>query len=203
MPTWTEISNPAVAVGGIPSSATVTALRDNPGAMAEAATGAPVIFAGWHPVDKVSVGDGKDGLIYSQAVNGTLAEIVTPDFADGYEYRIIADDLSHNSGSARNILLQLYRETDASYVTVFTSAFTIGSADACAFDIEFMAPRVSKRSRLVNGVAISATATEAVFGGDFSSTIQKTLRAKILFSSGSIDKGKVWLFRRREYASSP
>jgi hypothetical protein len=51
MATWTSISNAAVAVGGIPSSTTVTALRDNPSAIAEAANGAPVVFAGWNPYD--------------------------------------------------------------------------------------------------------------------------------------------------------
>ena len=41
MATWTTISNLAVGSGGIPSGATVTALRDNPVAIAEGAAGAP------------------------------------------------------------------------------------------------------------------------------------------------------------------
>ena len=75
MTTWTTISNAAVAVGGIPSSTTVTALRDNPAAIAETSTGAPVVQAGWHPYDKVTVGDGKTGLIYDFAVNGLQANV--------------------------------------------------------------------------------------------------------------------------------
>ena len=57
MTTWTTISNAAVAVGAIPSSSIVTALRDNPSAVAESSSGAPVMVSGWHPVDKISTGD--------------------------------------------------------------------------------------------------------------------------------------------------
>jgi hypothetical protein len=41
MASWTNIPNEAVGVGGIPSGTTVTALRDNPVAIAEGAAGAP------------------------------------------------------------------------------------------------------------------------------------------------------------------
>jgi len=41
MTTWTTIPNGAAGVGGIPSGTTITALRDNPVAIAEGATGAP------------------------------------------------------------------------------------------------------------------------------------------------------------------
>jgi len=43
MTDWTLLSNTAVGVGGLPSGATVTALRDNPIAIAEGAPGAPRI----------------------------------------------------------------------------------------------------------------------------------------------------------------
>jgi len=45
MTTWTDLSAGAVGVGGIPSGSTVTALRDNPLAIAEGATGAPRVTA--------------------------------------------------------------------------------------------------------------------------------------------------------------
>ena len=41
MADWTNITNQAVGVGGLPSGTTVTALRDNPVAIAEGAAGAP------------------------------------------------------------------------------------------------------------------------------------------------------------------
>jgi hypothetical protein len=43
MADWTTLPNTAVGVGGLPSGATVTALRDNPVAIAEGAAGAPRI----------------------------------------------------------------------------------------------------------------------------------------------------------------
>jgi hypothetical protein len=43
MADYTDLSNAAVGIGGLPSGATVTALRDNPIAIAEAAVGAPKI----------------------------------------------------------------------------------------------------------------------------------------------------------------
>ena len=41
MADWTNLPNQAVGVGGLPSGTTVTALRDNPVAIAEGAAGAP------------------------------------------------------------------------------------------------------------------------------------------------------------------
>ena len=46
MADWTALSNTAVGVGGLPSGATITALRDNPQAIAEGAAGAPRIVDG-------------------------------------------------------------------------------------------------------------------------------------------------------------
>ena len=43
MADWTNLPNLAVGVGGLPSGTTVTALRDNPVAIAQGAAGAPLI----------------------------------------------------------------------------------------------------------------------------------------------------------------
>ena len=45
MADWTNLPNLAVGVGGLPSGTTVTALRDNPIAIAEGAAGAPRVEA--------------------------------------------------------------------------------------------------------------------------------------------------------------
>jgi hypothetical protein len=209
MTTWTSISNAAVAVGGIPSSTTVTALRDNPSALAESASGAPVMVSGWHPHDKVSIGDGKTGLIYDFDVNGVQASIVTPNFVDGYEYRIVAHGLSHNNISTQGLNISFYLETDARLDQVEQ----IGdqpSSSTFGFDMEILLPRVPKVTHIARisayvGSSISGTNTI----GTTDSTVQKVLYASIRFrtSGGSfgagIDAGKVWMFRRREYASSP
>lgn len=205
MTTWTNISNAAVAVGGIPSSTTVTALRDNPVAMAESASGAPVIFAGWHPVDKVTVGDGKTGLIYDAAINGTVSSVVSPNFEDGYEYRIVARDISHTSTSEARIWIDGFYETDAAYYLMGISAQN-PSSTRFGCDVNFLMPRVPSLGHMLQYTTYSSTTI--LQGTDIQTTAyqspaQKILRARIRFSAGNIDAGKIWFFRRREYASLP
>lgn len=204
MTTWTTISNAAVAVGGIPSSTTVTALRDNPSAIAESASGAPVVSLGWHPYDKVTVGDGKTGLIYDSTVTGTVASVVTPDFEDGWEYRILALNMRHDAtANDRTLQIQLYKQTSATYVT---GAVVGNNASTIDFSInaEIVFPRISCVSHLINySGAVNANPISVSSGVAYSATSQKVLRARLRFDFDSIRAGKVWLFRRREYASVP
>jgi hypothetical protein len=206
MATWTSISNAAVAVGGIPSSTTVTALRDNPEAIAEAANGAPVVFAGWHPYDKVTIGDGKTGLIYDHAVTGTVSSVVTPDFVDGYEYRVVALDLNHSDTlNNRRLQMEAFKQTDAVYRLIRQSADGSSSSEF-GYHAEFYLPRIESQSHFV----MTMSYRDGEFSGAFevSSAMydppaQKILRARISFNLGNITAGKIWFFRRREYASSP
>ncbi len=206
MTTYTSISNAAVAVGGIPSSSVVTALRDNPSAIAESANGAPVVVAGWHPVDKVSIGDGKDGLIYDFAVNGSLAAVETPDFEDGYEYRIMAKGISSSSSAIPR--LELYRATSASWKDADLSA-SILATEIFYCDIEILLPRLASeffffRSRGVISQAGGGASGSTITGGFLNvAPSQKIGKARLIFTAGNVDAGKVWLFRRREYSSSP
>jgi len=204
MTTWTSISNAAVAVGAIPSSATVTALRDNPSAIAESASGAPVMVSGWHPVDKVTIGDGKAGLIYDFAVNGTVATIDTPDFQDGYEYRIVGCDLRSNSASDGRLNFGAYFETDGWMRLKYTSN-NVESAYYFGCDIELLTPRISKRTHLAVGLMYrnGSITGEGIDSDSYQTPAQKLLKARLYFSNGSIVGGKAYLFRRREYASSP
>ena len=204
MTTWTSISNAAVAVGGIPSSTTVTALRDNPSAIAETASGAPVVFAGWHPYDKVTIGDGKTGLIYDSAVNGIVSSIITDDFVDGYEYRVVAHNMQQTGGGTIRLDLDAYFETDAAYRRLAYSPDAGSSGSQFGYDIQILLPRVEKRTHLTSGNAyVNGSVGIGYDSTSYDATLQKLLRARIKFTSGSIDTGKVYLFRRREYASSP
>jgi hypothetical protein len=208
MTTWTSISNAAVAVGGIPSSTTVTALRDNPSAIAEASSGAPVMVSGWHPYDKVTIGDGKTGLIYDHAVTGTVPSVVTPDFVDGYEYRILALGLRHNAaliGTDRRLQLEAFKQTDAVYRLVRQSEQGNNTQDF-GYHAEFYFPRLESTSHFVITMTYRNGAFNAQIDADsamYDTPAQKILRARISFTGDSIAAGKVWMFRRREYASSP
>ena len=109
MTTWTTISNASVAVGAIPSSTLITALRDNPSAAQESAAGAPVSVYGWVPVDKVTVGDGKRGVIYDFSVDGSVTTITTANFVDGYEYRMVVSDLTPSASA--QVQFEIFGET--------------------------------------------------------------------------------------------
>jgi hypothetical protein len=71
MADWTTLPNTAVGVGGLPSGATVTALRDNPVAIAEGAAGAPRIENAAHlpPVA------GATYVLWSQDVEATTTAV--------------------------------------------------------------------------------------------------------------------------------
>lgn len=204
MTTYSTISNPAVAVGGIPSSATVTALRDNPIAIAESASGAPILSAGWHPYDKVSVGDGTTGLLYDHTVNGAQATITTPDFEDGWEYKIVARALGHTNGTARTLTIQVY---DSSYRSFKTTTNTISNTVMASFDAEIYSPRYAQMQHIglfINSFSESQQMkTSDVGPGDFGVVSPfKLLRAQMTLSGSiSFAYGKVWLMRRRCYRS--
>jgi hypothetical protein len=198
--TWTTISNAAVAVGGIPSSSLMTALRDNPGAMGAAENGAPIVFAGWHPHDKVTVGDGADGLLYDFAIDGALNQVVTPDFVDGYEYRIFGKNIT-----GVTLVIDLYGETEASY----KNAVTATASGATDFDCEILTPRIAAKWHAVKFLGRAATtlfnekdnlSTAQIKSGD-----NKILKARVRSVGGinNFSGGKIWMFRRREYASLP
>ena len=81
MADWTNLPNQAVGVGGLPSGTTVTALRDNPVAIAEGAAGAPRVVAGalaetnderdWVLARTASAGEGAVGTYAFLGVNNS------------------------------------------------------------------------------------------------------------------------------------
>ena len=74
MTTWTTIPNTAVAAGGRPRGSVITALRDNPVAIAEGAAGAPrIAFA--------ATSDGIAGATVGAI--GTYGFFSSPDIATG------------------------------------------------------------------------------------------------------------------------
>jgi len=168
------------------------ALRDNVAAAAEAATGAPVVVAGWHPYDMVKIGDGADGVFYDFAVDGTVATITTPDFADGYEYAICLTGLG--CSATHRLVVSLYKETDAAYQTAWTSSNT-SSGDTYAW-IEIPIPRIAKTGHFVEYKAALENLIETGASWFYDATVQKILRARISWSSGDIDAGTAKLYRR-------
>lgn len=172
------------------------ALRDNPIAISEAATGAPVVVAGWHPYDMVKIGDGATGLIYDFAVSGAVASVETPVFDDGFEYAIRVVGIS-STANAATLVIDLYKEADASYQNVYTSVADIGSsANLVDGWIEVRCPRLPKRVHAIEFfVSINITALAGI-APMYDATVQAISKARVSFSVGNIDAGRIYLYRR-------
>ena len=209
MTTWTTIVNAAVTVGGIPASSTVTAFRDNPIAIAEQSSGSPIMFTGWQAYDKVANGDAARGLLWDFAVSGTRTSVETPNFEDGWEYRIVSIGISATTGNGAG-RVEIYGETSASFES-FLNYGNMTPGDFSSFDAEFLLPRLVKNAHHArsNGgyyTTSSLTWTENTVTTvtKYFATAQKVLKVRVLIGSApgtSLDAGKVYLFRRREYAS--
>jgi hypothetical protein len=71
---------------------------------------------------------------------------------------------------------------------------------------EFHLPRVASVGHLIMVLAHGgSTYTQQVNLSTemYLTPAQKLLRARLIFSTGNVDAGKAYLFRRREYASLP
>jgi len=174
------------------TSALGYAFRDNLIATAGAEDGAPVVNAGWYPYDMVEYGDGATGEIYSFGADGALSAVETPDFADGYEYMIFAS-LVECSTAGQNLIIDLYRATDAGYSIAWTSSGSANNATAIA---EIVAPRINKTLHPIHGWAVLNTTTEDFSASVYDATVQKIGKARVRWSSGNIDAGAIYMYRR-------
>lgn len=206
MATYRTIASTEVDADSPITSTLMTALADNPIAITQQDTGAPVGAFGWHPYDAVTVGDGNAGLIYDGATDGTVATIETPDFEDGYTYRLFILDISPTLGS-NNFQLEMYRETTAGYDTA-TTVFTALSTATYGYtgQIDMLLPRIARNSHHAtatdfvdsNSGAVPSGAATLVSHGAVS---EKVLKVRLSWSTGNVDAGKVHLLRRFDHLS--
>lgn len=198
----------AIANGDIDQDSPVTqplmtALRDNPIATAEGSVDAPITAAGWHPYDAINIGDGNDGKIYDFATDGSVANLVSPDFADGYEYRFVIVDISGATSSA-DFRVEMYRETTAGYDTA-TAIFSMGVTASVGYTgmITIPHPRLSRKSFLAERTTfVDDSAGGTASGGaatvSHGATAEKILRFRFSWSAGNIDGGVIYMLRRRD-----
>lgn len=156
----------------------------------------------WYPYNKDSDSDSDDGLIYDNSVNGAVANIVTPDFVAGYDYRFRIDRLSHNSVGSLTLAFYLYRLTDAAYSPATAFSTSIASSSNLSGVIEVLRPRESVVGHLVlsdiyQSQTVGVVDTFVARKG-FVYTSQQIKNAKFDFGAGSnIDLGRVWMDKRR------
>lgn len=187
MTTWTDLSEPS------------------PGDRATAAWAQGVVTNGlylhetaWHPYDMASPNDGADGLLYYQATSGAVASIVTPDFEDGYEYRLAIFNLGHSSGSSQTFRVSLYAESSAAYQTAVAMTGSVASATRIHGFIDLPVVRALKSYQLIQNQMNGATVLTEISAMP---SAQKVTKAKLDYSGGNIDNGTVYLFRRRSFYS--
>lgn len=174
-------------------------LRDNTIAIAEGASGAPIMQnGGWHPYDRTVIGGAETGLIYDFATDGAVASVETPTFEDGFEYMLFIDRIG-SSLSSQNLVIEVYRETDAAYSTAWTSTGTSGiGATTNSAMVEIVLPRLAKTLHPVRGWAYLPSGSGEVINPApvYNATVQKISKSRIKWSSGGINAGKIYLYRR-------
>jgi hypothetical protein len=204
MTTWTDIANGTIDQDSPVTQPLLTALRDNPIAIAEGSSGAPLVATGWHPYNKTDTDGTEDGKLYDFATDGLVGSLETPAFADGYEYALFFKALGENAGVGNTLEVELYRQTDAAYTTLVVSQPLAGGSTTVTGFLRIVYPRVSKVGHGVQweGPLQETSATDASLDASFyDATVQKISKARISWTSGSIDAGQIFLLRRREFIS--
>lgn len=215
MPTYTEILNTQIDQDSPVTQPLLQALRDNPLASFEGDPLAPVNQWEWHPFNKVTVGDANDGRIWGFTANGAVASIITPDFQDGYDYKIIHQAIAQTSG-ASNIahFLQLFFESLGNYDTTtrLKSATAlmgaVGNLPWSYGAVVLINPRRLGRiirSDSEESVIAAQNVNELNNGIYFSVNPDRVLRARIIPSNGGVITGNAnsffWLHRRRSIST--
>lgn len=195
--TWVTIPNSVFESGKPARAIDMRNLRDNIAAAVGGHSGAPVNEAQWHPHNRVTAGDANTGLVYNFAVSGGVSSIVSPDFVDGYEYRLRFENLSLAASVAFN--LDLFQETSAAY----TGAVNLTTMNAStAYSGELILP-FARRSSNVQPVQGFIT-PQSVVGWNANTPLgyvvllasaQKITRMR-LSAGTTVDGGQVFLDKR-------
>lgn len=194
--------------------------RDNPIAIAEGSNGSPINQTGWHPYNKVTVGDSNTGLIYNFPTDGAVATVTSPDFVDGYDYAFFIDRILGTSAILQDLRIDWYRGTSAAYSGPSAlPAMLISTTTAENAFIELPMVRVTKRYHDLIGSNRNGTTDTLVGGFTFAevssapgialntgithATPQKILRVRFSAASGNITgsgaDGKIYMYRRRVF----
>ena len=200
MTTYTAIANTEVDGESPLTDTLMQRWRDNPLAIAEGDPTAPFMATGWHNHN------GAQALtaFYDFAIHGTLATVVSPDFADGWEYLFIFDEATTSGGTTDDLRIELYRATTAAYASAATILTDAAGAVVRGFVMAHI-PRIPANfhrvsAELTDGAAsnsASVAAAETTNGLITHTTAQKLLRARFSWAAGSFNGGKIFMARRQ------
>lgn len=206
MASWTDQSTDSLLPGEPWTSAKALAAFENPVAITEGASGAPVQTAAWHPYNKTNVGDSGTGVYYSFATDGAVATAETPNFQDNYEYRLLGVNLGLSS-TASAAQWNVDALVDGAWINIATTVVegTVQTDDRFDFDCYIKSPR---RNRIFVAAEYNAYANY-LLGEQINNYSRTTAlsssnvvtRARVRYNDGSvtIGRGEIYLLRRREY----
>lgn len=206
MASYTTLDTNSLLPGEPLTSSKVLALNENPAAIAEGGTNAPIARTGWHGYDQTLVGDTTVPFYNDTAVTSANGA-ETPNFEDGYEYRVLGRAIEAATLSANLVVDVLI---DGSWENILTTTGAAGN-DKVDFDLWIRSPRRSSR-RFVLDYSFAFTDTGAGWGptngtqenglaqiaGDAGDESVIT-RMRVRTSAGNMDGGEMYLLRRREY----
>lgn len=199
MTSYIEITDGETDPGAPGTSELWKKWRDNPIAMAEGATGAPLIrAAGFVPHGWQKFNDGGGAVLWDYASDGAVASVETPQFEDGYEYLINCHNL--RGSSSGTLYVDIFAQTYASYLTsVMTTALYNAGGMWGLFSIP--APSLVKTLHAVHCPFgfYDFTGTWQIqpgkVGAIYTSTPQTIGKARIR-ASASFNQGTISLYKR-------
>ena len=195
MADWLNITDTQVDPDAPLTSQLAYGWRDNVIAAREGAVNSPYEASGWHPYDGVTIGDGATGIIYDFAVHGAVTSVTTPDFEDGYEYRLDFDGVV---SAATGLRVRLYCETSAAWSGI-ASVIAGASSYNITGSLDIRDPRRSLRAGHVDASFYNAAGGGSVAASSWVSltTAQKVLRAQVYPESPyNFSAGKIRMMRR-------
>lgn len=190
---YSEITNAEIDTDSPITQTLMTKFRDNP----IIALAGEALYNGssWHPVDWTSSDQTGDGLIYDNAVDGDVAS-VTYALEDGWDYLLVLDGIGHDS-ALNDESIQVQDSSDGSTFSTIGSSNSFPSANVLNACVSLITPRNSTVT--APGVCNFISGNNSF---DRLLTYEITHSIRFTISGGdSIDAGKIYAFRRREYAS--
>jgi hypothetical protein len=196
--TTAKITDANVTAAKLASNAVTTAkVADAAITLAKLATDVTTFIGdshGWMPYDDT------DPVLYDVAVGGAVSAVEAI-FEDGYEYLLIADNISGTAVASPAI--RLFRASPAAY----TAKSNLRSATCYYLEIQFVLPRVSKRAH--TGKTFTYAQVDGAIAASFEARVPSTNdlgithdaatvidKAEISMSAGNIDAGRILLYRR-------
>lgn len=181
----------------------ITAIRDNPIAIAQRSAGAPFVENIWYPYDSNYSGE-NDGVFYDNSVDGDVSIVESPTFEADFDYLFYVDDLMVGPSNG-NLIFQSYFETSAEYGGFYRVAGPqAGMANYCS--IEFIRPFKVANIHIVPFVqtaqlaSTGSTANSGILSEQlYNRTTAERLSKFRITATGNnnITSGKFYMYKRK------